>query len=595
MWHAETGALVGAHMIGPAVTDLIAELTLAKTTEVNADSLARHDPRAPDLRRDDQGRDRGRLRPRDRSVAMTSRPALLVLAVVSLGCKGKPASSHDASPPPRDAALRNAPRPRDAAAPPAADAATAPTEEPASASKVLQIVLDRRVACARRADGRVRCWGKQRDGTDRPVSAVPVEIPHLTNAIAIAATLGPLTIVTADGRILQLSDDLHDPKIVTTLDVVAEPIDVAVLHDEMGFALTRSGDVMAWDKSGVSPKPWATNVVAIVLRHFQLAALHRDGTVSWWSKARKRGTVRGLRDADGLITETCAHRRTGDIACWEGGAPRPYKGPRDLLDRVSDRDVQFTCDLTTAGVACSGHNEVGQLGAKPGTAADRKLGKMVELPAKATAIAAGDTSACALLATGEVACWGGNDGGQLGDGTLVDRSTPVIVAGLTTPRPLPPSDGLAAVQQASTPMDWSGLPAGCTRPGPLTAHRDAPYLTPVSAYVYAAKSSFQIQLADFQLEPTYRPNTRPARGRQRIFQLSLQRAPAEHLPRPGPYKRRGKRTASLVLHDGDTSADQDADALTVVLTHVDKTWVCGTIEITTNGKGKQPFAARVAH
>ena len=40
LWHAETGALVGAHLIGPAVTDLIAELTLAKTTEVNAESLA---------------------------------------------------------------------------------------------------------------------------------------------------------------------------------------------------------------------------------------------------------------------------------------------------------------------------------------------------------------------------------------------------------------------------------------------------------------------------------------------------------------------------------------------------------------------------
>ena len=39
LWHAETGALVGAHLIGPAVTDLVAELTLAKTTEVNAASL----------------------------------------------------------------------------------------------------------------------------------------------------------------------------------------------------------------------------------------------------------------------------------------------------------------------------------------------------------------------------------------------------------------------------------------------------------------------------------------------------------------------------------------------------------------------------
>ena len=39
IYHAETHALVGAHLIGPAVTDLIAELSLAKTTEVNAESL----------------------------------------------------------------------------------------------------------------------------------------------------------------------------------------------------------------------------------------------------------------------------------------------------------------------------------------------------------------------------------------------------------------------------------------------------------------------------------------------------------------------------------------------------------------------------
>jgi dihydrolipoamide dehydrogenase len=39
IWHGETGALVGAHMIGPAVTDLVGEMTLAKNTEVNAESL----------------------------------------------------------------------------------------------------------------------------------------------------------------------------------------------------------------------------------------------------------------------------------------------------------------------------------------------------------------------------------------------------------------------------------------------------------------------------------------------------------------------------------------------------------------------------
>lgn len=39
IFREDNGALVGAHLIGPAVTDLIAEPTLAKSTEVNAESL----------------------------------------------------------------------------------------------------------------------------------------------------------------------------------------------------------------------------------------------------------------------------------------------------------------------------------------------------------------------------------------------------------------------------------------------------------------------------------------------------------------------------------------------------------------------------
>ncbi len=39
IWNRSNNSLVGAHLIGPAVTDLIAEPTLAKSTEVNAESL----------------------------------------------------------------------------------------------------------------------------------------------------------------------------------------------------------------------------------------------------------------------------------------------------------------------------------------------------------------------------------------------------------------------------------------------------------------------------------------------------------------------------------------------------------------------------
>ena len=51
-------------------------------------------------------------------------------------------------------------------------------------------------------------------------------------------------------------------------------------------------------------------------------------------------------------------------------------------------------------------------------------------------VASGGQHSCAILADRTLRCWGANDRGQLGDGTITNRSTPIPVPGLTQCRSL---------------------------------------------------------------------------------------------------------------------------------------------------------------
>jgi alpha-tubulin suppressor-like RCC1 family protein len=90
--------------------------------------------------------------------------------------------------------------------------------------------------------------------------------------------------------------------------------------------------------------------------------------------------------------------------------------------------AQHSCALLEDGsIACWGSNTFGQLGRLQ---ADASVTAATPEPVhgirSATSLAAGAAHTCASLADGSVACWGANNAGQLGTGTL----TPVEVLGL---------------------------------------------------------------------------------------------------------------------------------------------------------------------
>jgi alpha-tubulin suppressor-like RCC1 family protein len=104
-----------------------------------------------------------------------------------------------------------------------------------------------------------------------------------------------------------------------------------------------------------------------------------------------------------------------------------------ILDGLS-AGAQFTCGFDGGGfVHCWGNNALGQLG--DGTLVNRTLPGPIAIPASVPReqffkVSAGETHACAATPQGVAYCWGDNLNGKLGDGTEGNvRTTPVLVAG----------------------------------------------------------------------------------------------------------------------------------------------------------------------
>lgn len=144
------------------------------------------------------------------------------------------------------------------------------------------------------------------------------------------------------------------------------------------------------------------------------------------------------------VTHNCAVTTRGAVLCWgdnrSGGLgdgtttdalkPVLVRGLDARVKQVSSGYL-FTCALTVRGaVKCWGSNLVGELGNGAEEESHVPV-DVVGLGSGVTAIAAGESHACAVTSQGGVKCWGFGGYGALGDGSTGGYArTPVAVVGL---------------------------------------------------------------------------------------------------------------------------------------------------------------------
>jgi alpha-tubulin suppressor-like RCC1 family protein len=147
--------------------------------------------------------------------------------------------------------------------------------------------------------------------------------------------------------------------------------------------------------------------------------------------------------AAGMGNHACAI--LGDaLACWGANASgqlgRGTETTAELPGPVLDEDVPLgsidavapglahTCALRNGRVLCWGENGSGQLGvSEAGLRSATPLVVSALADTAVVAIGAGSVHSCAYVSPEEIWCWGGNDFGQLGDGTTVASDVPVRV------------------------------------------------------------------------------------------------------------------------------------------------------------------------
>lgn len=352
-------------------------------------------------------------------------------------------------------------------------------QSPAPLSPVVgKISSGENFSCAINTTGGVKCWGYNAngqlgDGTNNDRSTPTNVVGLSSGVIAISSSSQQTCALLNTGGVKcwgmntygQLGDGTTTDH-STPVDVVGLSSGVASISVGMGTtcAILNSGAVKCWGYNGqgglgdgsttdkyipVDVIGLPSKVTSISAGWTHTCALFDTGGVKCWGQGYFIGG--GSPFSNGIIgisagTLTgCVLNATGGVKCWgfnnwggvgDGTTTTDVRySPVDVVGLSSGvvfvtESVYHSCALlASGGVKCWGYNDGGQLG--DGTTTDRSSPVSVNgLSNGVVAIAPGGHHSCALLSTGTIKCWGSNQYGELGNGSTTNNLSPINVSGI---------------------------------------------------------------------------------------------------------------------------------------------------------------------
>jgi len=308
------------------------------------------------------------------------------------------------------------------------------------ALKVTRISAGDSHSCAVTTSGAAKCWGANSsgqlgDGTNN-ASSIPVQVAGLESGVAsISAAYNHTCAVTADGAAKCWGYGNYGRLGNGANSNSAVPVQVSGLESGVAAISAGSGHTCVVTMSGAA-RCWGRNTDR---------QLGDGSTTTRTTPVQVSGLASGVASISAGSKHTCAVTTSGSAKCWGSNSsgqlgdgststratPVQVSGLTSVVAAIS-AGTSNSCAVTTDGAAkCWGGNGFGQLG--DGSAMNKTTPiQVLGLASGVAAISAGNAHTCAVMTDGAAKCWGLNGSGQLGDGSTSTAYTPVQVSGLAS-------------------------------------------------------------------------------------------------------------------------------------------------------------------